>query len=319
MKRITPRQSLALLAGVGLATSLLSRRMAPFGPGGPISRRSLMTFGGLGLAALGTVAWKGRSAALRSSAGSAAPRLVGGSSARAVSCVLTPEQTEGPYYIPKEKVRRTITEHRPGTPLTLGLSVVDAATCQPIAGAVVDIWHCDAGGVYSGFESASAGGPGGPGGGPPPGGTPPADNGGPPPGGTPPAGTGGFGSPGGAGSPTDTHTFLRGIQRTDARGICAFDTIYPGWYRGRTVHIHVKAHVGGTVVHTGQLYFADSLTDAVYQTGVYKARAAARHAQQRRLHLRERRPAVDAHDEARRRRVFRHDHAWRAALLMGRR
>ncbi len=89
----------------------------------------------------------------------------------------------------------------------------------------------DAGGVYSGFESASAGGPGGPGspgGGPPPGGTPPAGNGGPPPSGTPPAGNGGFGGPGGAGSPTDKHTFLRGIQRTDARGNCAFDTIYPG-------------------------------------------------------------------------------------------
>ncbi len=274
MKPMTPRQSRALLAGAGLATSLLSRRVAPLGPRGPRGRRSLMKLGGLGLAALGTVAWKGRAAALRSSASSAAPRLTNGLSAGVVSCVLTPEQTEGPYYIPKEKVRRTITEQRPGTPLTLGLTVVDAATCQPIPGAVVDIWHCDARGIYSGFESASAGGPGGPGGGPPPGSTPPAGNGGPPPGGTPPAGNGGAGP--GAVAPTDKHTFLRGIQRTDARGACAFDTIYPGWNRGRTVHIHVKVHVGGTVVHTGQLYFADSLTDAVYQTGVYKARAAAR-------------------------------------------
>ena len=59
-------------------------------------------------------------------------------------------------------------------------------------------------------------------------------------------------------------TFLRGIQRTDAQGIARFDTIYPGWYQGRAVHIHVKVHVSGRVVHTGQLFFDDALTDAVY-------------------------------------------------------
>src|SRR5262245_52870599 len=69
----------------------------------------------------------------------------------AVSCVLTPEQTEGPYYIAKEKLRRNITDGRPGTPLTLRLAVVDAKTCRPIKGASVDIWHCDASGIYSGF------------------------------------------------------------------------------------------------------------------------------------------------------------------------
>src|SRR5215218_4736053 len=68
-----------------------------------------------------------------------------------VSCVLTPEQTEGPYYIPNEKLRRNITDGRPGTPLTLRLAVVDAKTCRPIRGAAVDIWHCDASGIYSGF------------------------------------------------------------------------------------------------------------------------------------------------------------------------
>lgn len=197
-----------------------------------ISRNTLIKLGGLGLSAVATGAWSSRLALAR---------RLSGSPARAVSCILTPEQTEGPYYIPREKVRKNITEHRPGTPLTLGLTVVDAATCRPIEGAAVDIWHCDAGGVYSGFESASLGG-----------------------------------APGGNAGPTDKNTFLRGIQRTDARGRCAFDTIYPGWYRGRTVHIHVKVHVGGSVVHTGQLYFPDSLTGKVYQTGAYRARAAAR-------------------------------------------
>ena len=231
MKRMTSHQAALALTAV-VAASVLSRRTAFFSAQGRIGRRALLKLGGLGLAALSTSAWTNRSSVTR---------LPSGSPSRAVRCVLTPEQTEGPYYIPREKVRRNIVEHRPGTPLTLRLTVVDAATCRPLKGAAVDIWHCDATGIYSGFESASVGG-----------------------------------APGGTTGPTDKDTFLRGIQRTDARGYCEFHTIYPGWYRGRTTHIHVKVHVGGTVVHTGQLYFPDSLTDKVYQTGPYKARAAAR-------------------------------------------
>ena len=142
-----------------------------------------------------------------------------------VTCVLTPEQTEGPYYIAGEKVRRNITEGRPGTPLTLRLTVVDARTCKPIKGAAVGIWHCDAGGAYSGFGAGRA-----------------------------------------------SRTFMRGIQRTNAKGVAIFKTVYPGWYPGRTVHIHVKVHVRGNVVHTGQLYFSDRMTDAVYQRAPYSRR-----------------------------------------------
>ncbi len=223
--------AIGCMALSGLAASIISRHTTVFNPAGRLNRRTLVKLSGLGLAALGTAAWRSRLPVRRLSSGSVTR----------VGCVLTPEQTEGPYYIPREKVRANIVEHRPGTPLTLRLTVVDAATCQPLAGAAVDIWHCDAGGIYSGFERASAGGP-----------------------------------PGGNAGPTDKDTFLRGIQRTDARGRCQFQTIYPGWYRGRTVHIHVKVHLGGTVVHTGQLYFPDSLTSKVYQTGPYKVRAAAR-------------------------------------------
>jgi protocatechuate 3,4-dioxygenase beta subunit len=174
-----------------------------------------------------------------------APDRAGAEAAVAtVSCVLTPEQTEGPYYISREKVRSVIRENRPGTPLQLKLQVVDARTCAPIKNAAVDIWHCDAGGIYSGFEAASTGA-----------------------------------APGASG-PTDKDTFLRGIQMTNARGLVSFKTIYPGWYRGRTVHIHVKVHLGGDtighVVHTGQLYFHDNLTGKVYQRTPYKSRAAAR-------------------------------------------
>jgi len=143
----------------------------------------------------------------------------------AVACVLTPEQTDGPYYIAGEKYRRDITEGRSGVPLFLRLRVVDASTCKPIKGAAVDIWHADALGVYSGF---------------------------------------------GAGA--KSRTFMRGIQRTDANGLARFRTVYPGWYRGRTVHIHVKVHVAGNVVHTGQLYFPDSLTDKIFRRKPYSRR-----------------------------------------------
>jgi protocatechuate 3,4-dioxygenase beta subunit len=143
----------------------------------------------------------------------------------AVQCVLTPELTEGPYYIDGEKVRRDIRDGHPGTLLTLRLTVLNASTCKPLEGAAVDIWHADAAGVYSGFGAGAA-----------------------------------------------SRTFMRGVQRTDKNGIAVFTTMYPGWYQGRAVHIHVKVHVGGNVVHTGQLFFSDTLTEQVYKAKPYAAR-----------------------------------------------
>ena len=81
--------------------------------------------------------------------------------ASSAACVLTPEVTEGPYYLDLNKVRSDITEGKDGAPLDLKITVVDATGCTPIKDAAVDVWHCDAGGVYSGFSQASAGGPGG--------------------------------------------------------------------------------------------------------------------------------------------------------------
>jgi len=145
----------------------------------------------------------------------------------AISCVLTPELTEGPYYVPNEKVRRNITEGKPGAPLDLRLTVVDASTCKPIKSAAVDIWHADALGAYSGAVAHD-----------------PSTN------------------------------FLRGIQKTDSAGLARFVSIYPGWYQGRAVHVHVKVHLGGTVVHTGQFFFNDALTDAVYKRSPYSTRGS---------------------------------------------
>jgi protocatechuate 3,4-dioxygenase beta subunit len=168
--------------------------------------------------------------------------------------VLTPEQTEGPYYIATNLVRSDITESRPGVPLQLALTVQRATTCQPMSGATVEIWHCDALGEYSGFAAAQPMAQG-----EAPGsrsGTPPAKPSGPPP--------SGAGAPGGQQQPVNELRFLRGGQVSGADGRVSFQTIYPGWYTGRTVHIHVKVHAGGQEVHTGQLYFDDAISNAVY-------------------------------------------------------
>ena len=176
-------------------------------------RRSLLGLGGLFAAALGAGAAK--------ATGDGPAGIASGQ----VTCVLAPEMTGGPYYIDGEKVRRDITDGKKGTRLDLALTVVDASTCRAIRGAVVDIWHCDAGGVYSGFGAGAS-----------------------------------------------NSTFLRGLQKTDSKGVAHFKTIYPGWYPGRTVHIHVKVHVGGNVVHTGQLFFSDAVTDAAYKKTPYSKR-----------------------------------------------
>ena len=56
--------------------------------------------------------------------------------------------------------------------------------------------------------------------------------------------------------------YLRGAQVTNNEGVVEFTTIYPGWYQGRTVHIHAKVHLGTTTVLTTQLYFDDALSDS---------------------------------------------------------
>ena len=81
-------------------------------------------------------------------------RLLGGDDAVAApACTLTAEQEEGPYYLDLEKIRRNITEGEAGLRLDLRVTVVDSSTCEPIEDVSVDIWHCDAGGVYSGFSA----------------------------------------------------------------------------------------------------------------------------------------------------------------------
>lgn len=138
-------------------------------------------------------------------------------------CSIMPETTEGPYYFDPRLERGAIDEGRPGVPLTVRIQVVDA-TCAPIAGARVDVWHCDANGLYSGYPR----------------------------------------QPGGV--DTTGETFLRGTQMADGDGIVSFSTIYPGWYPGRTPHIHFKAFPDRSRVLTGQMFFADETSREIYAT-----------------------------------------------------
>jgi len=150
------------------------------------------------------------------------------------SCKVTTELTEGPYYFDVDSIRSDITEDREGTKLRLALRVRDAGSCEPIENAIVDIWHCDALGIYSGFESASQGG-------------------------------------GGGSGPTDDETYLRGAQATNSDGIVEFTTIYPGWYRGRTVHIHCKVHLDKQTLLTTQLFTNREFDEQVFAEAPYSA------------------------------------------------
>ena len=144
------------------------------------------------------------------------------------ACLLSPEQTEGPYPTITQIERRDIRESLVGHPLRLGLQVVDEA-CEPIPGAVVEIWHCDTDGDYSAYSD------------------------------------GGTDDDAGEGT-----TFLRGAQTANDDGIVEFVTNYPGWYRGRAVHIHTKVHLDDTTVLTSQIFFDDELNSEVFSQSPYR-------------------------------------------------
>jgi protocatechuate 3,4-dioxygenase beta subunit len=213
------------------------------------SRRTIIK-AGIGLAGLTITGFS----ASRALAQDATPDAV------ATTCVLTPELTEGPYYLDGQLLRRDITEGKPGVPLRLQIAVQDTTDCSPLANAAVEIWHCDAQGAYSGVSGQN---------------------------------------PGGGSADTAGETFLRGIQLTDDQGLVSFDTIFPGWYAGRTVHIHMKVEVDGQIVdvaedpdatavdgetyegemtvHTGQLFFDDALTDEILMTEAYQRDSSQGH------------------------------------------
>ncbi|ROW15677.1 hypothetical protein VPNG_02170 [Cytospora leucostoma] len=159
------------------------------------------------------------------------------------SCVQTPIDTAGPYYIVGEYFRSNVkeVEHSDGVDLFLEVQYVDVTSCAPVPNVAVDVWNANATGVYSGVEGNSD------------------------------LPEGGLNS-----------TFLRGIQVTDNEGVVSFETIFPGHYESRATHTHLLAHTNTTILpngtislfnkpvaHIGQLFFPEDLRSAVEATYPY--------------------------------------------------
>jgi protocatechuate 3,4-dioxygenase beta subunit len=207
-------------------------------------REALAALGGLGLALVAGCSGSSSDSAsqprrTRPTASSTTGAAAGGPAG--TTCTLAPEVTQGPFYLTDHPNTSNLVQDRPGRPLALTLTVVDTR-CAPVRDAKVDVWHCDAAGVYGGIGSNAGGGAGG----------------GP--------GGGDFGAAR-RGTPD---TWLQGYQTTDGDGTVRFSTIYPGWYPGRAVHVHMKVFVGTASVHTGQLFFPDDLSATVFRDAPYR-------------------------------------------------
>src|SRR5258707_1197378 len=170
-----------------------------------------------------------------------------------VACIeALPEEMEGPLFVEEVLNRSDVRidpsdgSVSPGVPVKFSVQVYDLSggACPPLKGVHVDIWSCNAQGLYSDT---------------------PHDK-------------------------TVGKKYLRGHQVTDSKGNAKFTTIYPGWYTGRTAHIHVSLRTfsgprvavaplpTGCCTHTpnevqkyvSQLYFPESITEEVYKLAAYK-------------------------------------------------
>ena len=150
----------------------------------------------------------------------------------ALSCIASPSETEGPYYVSGMPYRKNITEGRPGLPLTLTITVLDLASCLPTSkNLTLELWHCDHLGIYSHYEEASKS----------------------------------FSNP-----KTDNNKYFRGKTLIDqSTGIAVFETIYPGWYTGRDIHFHVRVWSGSSILLTTQFSFNDTITATVQKISPY--------------------------------------------------
>lgn len=160
-------------------------------------------------------------------------------------CVATPDLTEGPFFFPAPN-RKNIIEGKEGVPVNLNLQIVNYPDCTPIPNAVVEIWHCDAEGNYSGYPEEIS-----------------------------------HDIWKGAiflvknrdktypemhVNPVTKTNFLRGSQVTDESGNVTFETIFPGWYDGRVPHIHAKIITEDNQVLTSQFFIEEDLCNDIYTT-----------------------------------------------------
>ncbi|PTR00913.1 dioxygenase-like protein [Mucilaginibacter yixingensis] len=147
-------------------------------------------------------------------------------------CAVAPTETEGPFptHTPASYVRSDITDGRTGYKLTVKIIILsNSNSCNPLANAMVDIWHCDKDGNYSEY--------------------------------------------GGSGMQATDYTsvhFLRGRQTTDTSGLVTYTSIFPGWYSGRSTHIHVHVYnSSGTSLKVTQIAFPEGSGSAVAQVNGY--------------------------------------------------
>jgi protocatechuate 3,4-dioxygenase beta subunit len=148
-------------------------------------------------------------------------------------CVLYPSQTLGPCYSAMPMMREDISSGTLGLPVRLSFLVVKNG-CTPIPNATVDIWHSGYNGIYSAYATNTTCNP--------------------------------------TTMDVKSENFCRGVQATDAMGRANFNTVFPGWYSGRAVHIHFTVRVNGTEEVTSQLYFEDDLVTEIQAQGEYKVR-----------------------------------------------
>ncbi|MEM7471869.1 MAG: hypothetical protein AAF340_11005 [Pseudomonadota bacterium] len=153
---------------------------------------------------------------------------------RSTTCKMIPDSFEGPYFICVGNRGKAIAAGRPGLPLTVAFRV-QSPDCAPLSGAVLDIWACDAEGYYSGHDVS------------------------------PDVPVSGCRHK----KPDTPDRFCRGTLAADADGIVEFDTVYPGFYVGRAIHIHFKVHWQGRSYLTNQSLFSEAINAQVMQMAPY--------------------------------------------------
>ncbi|WP_341227770.1 intradiol ring-cleavage dioxygenase [uncultured Arcticibacterium sp.] len=138
------------------------------------------------------------------------------------NCEVTNTETAGPFPTksPASYVMEDITSNREGVLMNSYITIKNINdNCTPLVGAIVDIWHCDAGGNYSQYGASSYA----------------------------------------------SENFLRGRQISNADGLVAFKTIFPGWYPGRATHIHVQIFdSSGKSLLVTQIAFPKEVCDNVF-------------------------------------------------------